>query len=245
VRCWGEGTNGLLGSCSSANVGDDETPGSAGPVDLGDPGRPGAGCAPPPVPSAPVPAAPRVPATPAKADDGLAAQARRAAALRRCRSTVAGRARAQRRLVRARPARARAKILRAIAGRARQADRACAKRNARTPGRVTSFTARAKGARAIALVFRATGSDGAKPPAAQRYLIKQSLRPIRTSRDFSRAHALCKGACTFAGAGLGSTITLSVTDLLPRRTYYYAVAARDNVTAFAGPRSRTVKARTR
>ena len=35
VRCWGFGCNGQLGYGNTSNVGDDETPGSVGPVDLG------------------------------------------------------------------------------------------------------------------------------------------------------------------------------------------------------------------
>ncbi len=38
VRCWGNGGSGRLGNDSAVNVGDDETPGSVAPVDLG-PGR--------------------------------------------------------------------------------------------------------------------------------------------------------------------------------------------------------------
>ena len=38
VRCWGFGGNGRLGYGNVANAGDDESPGSVGPVDLG-PGR--------------------------------------------------------------------------------------------------------------------------------------------------------------------------------------------------------------
>ncbi len=38
VRCWGYGANGRLGYGNTENVGDDETPATAGPVDLG-PGR--------------------------------------------------------------------------------------------------------------------------------------------------------------------------------------------------------------
>ncbi len=36
VRCWGTGRDGALGYGNTDNVGDDEAPGSAGPVDLGD-----------------------------------------------------------------------------------------------------------------------------------------------------------------------------------------------------------------
>ncbi|MDH3754110.1 MAG: hypothetical protein OEU32_09595 [Acidimicrobiia bacterium] len=35
VRCWGAGESGQLGYGNTENIGDDETPGSAGPVDLG------------------------------------------------------------------------------------------------------------------------------------------------------------------------------------------------------------------
>ena len=35
VRCWGFGADGRLGYADTASIGDDETPGSAGPVDLG------------------------------------------------------------------------------------------------------------------------------------------------------------------------------------------------------------------
>ena len=45
VRCWGRGTYGELGLCSRQTIGDDETPAAAGPVDLGVPGVPAAGCA--------------------------------------------------------------------------------------------------------------------------------------------------------------------------------------------------------
>jgi alpha-tubulin suppressor-like RCC1 family protein len=66
VRCWGDGANGELGYCARHVIGDDETPGSVGPVDLGVPGARGAGCAPPPSPPppSPPPPAPPPPATP-------------------------------------------------------------------------------------------------------------------------------------------------------------------------------------
>jgi alpha-tubulin suppressor-like RCC1 family protein len=53
VRCWGDGVNGELGYCARHVIGDDETPASVGPVDLGVPGASGAGCAPPPSPPPP------------------------------------------------------------------------------------------------------------------------------------------------------------------------------------------------
>jgi hypothetical protein len=45
--------------------------------------------------------------------------------------------------------------------------------------------------------------------------------------------------------GVGAEIRLHVNDLRRRTTYHYAVVARDNVTAQRGPRSQTVRARTR
>jgi hypothetical protein len=43
---------------------------------------------------------------------------------------------------------------------------------------------------------------------------------------------------------VGDRIVLTITSLQRHTKYYYAVAARDNVTARLGPRSRTVKAKT-
>ena len=37
VLCWGQGNNGQLGYANTANIGDDETPASVGPVDVGAP----------------------------------------------------------------------------------------------------------------------------------------------------------------------------------------------------------------
>jgi hypothetical protein len=95
------------------------------------------------------------------------------------------------------------------------------------------------------LTFNAAGSDGSDPPAARRYLVKQSLRPIRSARDFDRAAALCRGACSFDDdIEVGSLLRLKV-DYLRNDRYYYAVAARDNVSGRIGPRSRTVSVRSR
>jgi len=95
------------------------------------------------------------------------------------------------------------------------------------------------------LSFRAPGSDRGRGSAARSYLVKQSLGPIRGRRGFGRAQALCEGACRFAVRRVGDRITLRITDLRPRTTYHYGVAARDNVSGRPGPRSRAVRARTR
>ena len=109
---------------------------------------------------------------------------------------------------------------------------------------VTRPGVRATAGAKIILTFRAAGSDASRPPAARTYLIKQSLRPIRDARSFESADALCKGSCRFSVTAPDTSLELTVTDLRPRRTYYYAVAARDNVSARPGPPSSTVKART-
>ncbi|MDQ6806985.1 MAG: hypothetical protein M3065_18960, partial [Actinomycetota bacterium] len=123
--------------------------------------------------------------------------------------------------------------------------RRCVRRYGRTPGPVTALNAVVRGRTKIELNFTAPGTDGTRPPAAASYLVKQSLRPIRDQRDFASAQALCKGACRFAVKAVGTKIALMVTSLRPKTIYYYAVAARDNVTAVPGPRTQAVHAKTR
>ncbi|MEJ7894530.1 MAG: kelch repeat-containing protein [Solirubrobacteraceae bacterium] len=151
-----------------------------------------------------------------------AAQARRAQALRRCLSSARRRKGASRRL----------------------AQRRCVARHGRTPGRVTRLRTRAVSSRKIVLSFVAAGSDRSRPPAARDYLIKQALRPIRTARDFARAPALCAGRCRFSRPRVGRRLNLTIFGLRPKSTYYYAVAARDNVSGRAGPRSQSVRVKT-
>ncbi len=251
VRCWGYAGNGRLGSCSTNNVGDDENPGSVGPVDLGVPGSLGAGCtsAPPPASAPPgsSDAPPGPPALPSVAPDAmgasLAAQRARATALRVCLADISNRTSAELRRAEDHPVSKRAGAKRQIARNARWR-RGCLKRHGRTPGRVMTLAAWPAGRRTIRLVLRATGTHYSRPPAATSYLIKQSSRPISTARDFRRAAALCKGACSFKVTQVGATLTLTVTDLRPQHTYHYAIAARDNVSGRVGRRSETVSART-
>ncbi len=84
VRCWGRGVHGRLGSCSRESVGDDETPGSAGPVDLGIPGVPAAPC----VLAVPAPPAPPGPPAPLAPPPPTAAAALRAAKLSLARARI-------------------------------------------------------------------------------------------------------------------------------------------------------------
>ncbi len=101
-----------------------------------------------------------------------------------------------------------------------------------------------RGKTRLELDFSAPGTDATRPPPAHSYLVKQSLAPIRTQRDFTHAQALCNGACRFALNNVGAKITLTITGLRAHTTYYYAIAALDNVSGLPGPRSQTLKART-
>jgi alpha-tubulin suppressor-like RCC1 family protein len=238
LRCWGEGAFGRLGYANENNIGDDETPAAAGPVDLMIRGAPGA----PPIVQPPAPAAPAVDSL----QEALRRQAARSAALRRCRASAASKlrtaqSRARRRY---RSPRVRARVLRQIAATATRERKRCTTRFGLTPGRVTSIVARRRSPTAIVLEFGAPGTDGSNAPAARGYVVKQSLRPIRTARDFERAKALCGGTCRFNVLRPGDDIKVNVTRLRRRTTYHYAVAALDNVSARRGARSKTVSIRT-
>ena len=262
VRCWGYGGNGQLGYGNTSNVGDTPatTPGKRGPVDLGagptaiaigaggahtcarldngsvrcwgygGNGRLGycnernVGDTPATLPGkvGPVNLVPGDSGVgcggPAGQSAALARQAMRARALRGCLARMA-------RQPQARRAHGRRKCLRTYG---------------RTPGRVSGLSAHAGSKGRVVLTFDAPGTDGKRPPAATTYLVKQSLR-----RDFARARALCRGSCRFRVIQLGVKITLTITHLRPHTTYYYAVAARDNVSGRLGARSRAVKVTTR
>ena len=246
LRCWGEGLYGRLGYGNQSNIGDDETPASAGAIDFSRPPGPspiGGGDTPAaPAPHLPAPPLPPVANT---LDDALARQAQRAADLRACRASAASKRRTARSAARRRyrQPRALSRALRLIDRTAARRRAQCVRRFGRIPARVTSLVARRTGRSTIVLRFAAAGTDGRKSPAATGYVIKQSLRPIRTTRQFDRAPALCGGTCRFAVTRPGSTVSLTVTQLRPRTRYYYAVAARDNVSARRGPRSKTVSIR--
>ncbi len=226
VRCWGSAANGQLGLCNANTIGDDETPGLVGPIVLQAPGPP---CptltstipAPPNGSGSPVAVPTPTPSPNSRPLDPLAVEALRARGLRTCLARTRRQAKSKR-------ARARA---------------ACRRRHGRTPGRVTRLKARALRTK-IVLSFNAPGSDGARPPAARTYLVKQSRTPIRGARDFARGRALCRGSCGFEVTLVGTRNKLSVTGLRPHTRYYYAIAARDNVTGRTGPRS-TVRSKTR
>ena len=250
VRCWGSGANGRLGLCAETDIGDDERPSSVGTVAIGMTGIAGTRCPPrrPSGGSAPIPTvvydSPVL--APAQADElaaALAAQRIRARAMRGCRRDVARRLEADRRRALALPS-AKRRIARLQADqRSARGRTACLRRHGRTPGSVTGVKAKGAAGGKIKLSFRVAGTDGSKPPAARRYLVKQSERPIRTGDDFRRAPALCRGSCSFDVTRLDATLELTIINLRRGRRYYYAVSARDNVSWRAGPRSKTVSRR--
>lgn len=115
----------------------------------------------------------------------------------------------------------------------------------RTPGRVRGLRVQSAAASKVVLSFGAPGTNGRRGPAAQTYLVKQALKPISGKRGFRQAVSLCDGSCRLAVTRVGQRVTLTVTGLRPHTSYYYAVAARDNVSARLGPRSRLIRAKTR
>lgn len=112
------------------------------------------------------------------------------------------------------------------------------------PGRVSDLRARVMSRTKIRLLFSAVGSDRAGPPPVTKYVIKQARKPIRTGKRFRRARSLCSRKCRFAPEQVGDRLVLTVTDLRPRRTYYYAVQAVD-ASGNRSRRSRAVRAVTR
>ena len=238
VRCWGYGGNGRLGYCGERNIGDDEPPGAVGPVVLA---APAAGAS----PCIGWPGARRRSTQARGSLDPLEVEAARGRRLRGCLARLARHARTEGRRVRRLAGGRRVRLRRHARRHKRQLLRRCLTRHGRTPGRVTGLEAHAISTTKIVLSFDAPGSEGSRPPAARSYLVKQSRRPIRSSRGFRRAQALCRGTCRFpTTTRVGGQVTLSVRDLLPRTTYYYAVAARDNVSRRLGQRSSTVRVRT-
>jgi len=120
----------------------------------------------------------------------------------------------------------------------------CVARHGRTPGRVTGLRVKARSATRVDLSFNAPGTNGSRPPAARDYVVKQSMRPITGSRGFSRAVSLCRGSCRFSVTEVGRRVSLTITDLRRGSIYYYAVAAKDNVSGRVGPRTRAVRVKT-
>ena len=235
VRCWGYGGNGRLGLCGARTIGDDELPAAVGTVALSGAAR-----------CPPAPPAPRAVDRPATAPDPLAAEASRRRAMRACLASATRHARSEVRRARRLGGRRRARAMRHARRHRLLLRRRCTVRHGRIPGRVTGLRARPVSARAVVLNFRAPGTDGSRAPAARGYLVRQSRRPMRDARAFRRGQTLCSGSCRFGGLRtVGERVALTVEDLRPRTDYYYAVAARDNVSHRLGPRSRTVRVRTR
>ena len=175
---------------------------------------------------------------------GLPEQASRVRALRRCLSGVARHAQLEARRARSGSARQRPRARRHLTRHAASGRQRCLRRHGRTPGRVTGLnTLPMSPGWGLRLRFRAPGTEGSNPPAARRYLVKVSDRPIRSARAFARAVTLC-AACRTTVVHVGDFARVPVPAPPPRTTYYYAVAARDNVSGRLGPRSRTVRVST-
>jgi len=274
LRCWGYGAVGSLGYCDQNDVGDNETPGSMGPVVLLPPSGGGSGCpgespvaapgeafatapdaasatapgaAPATSPGAASAAAPgaRTPSLPLQpATSGLAAQAARSRGLHTCRASAARHDGGESRRARGLSGSRRTRAAQQARRHRAQSIRRCLTRYGRTPGPVTNLGLSAS-ARAVLLTFEAAGTDGNRGPVAQTYLVKQSRRPIDGPRDFRAAQSLCDGRCRFDDIpAVGSSLELSVTQLRTQTTYHYAIRARDNVSGRLGPQSKTVKATT-
>ena len=95
------------------------------------------------------------------------------------------------------------------------------------PQAVTDLAAEALSGTEIKLTFSAPGSNGAAPPPAGRFVVKQSQAPI-TEDSFAAATTLCGGECTFSPKSVNDVITLAVTGLAPDTTYHYALKAKDD-----------------
>jgi alpha-tubulin suppressor-like RCC1 family protein len=254
LRCWGQGAYGRLGYCDQNSIGDDEPPGAVGPVDLGEPGTGATGCHPASSapasrggsPSVPTAGPPATGASPTAVRKRLVfrSDAARAPGLSRCLAAVASHAERERRLARRGSARQQTRARDHQHRYVISGGRRCLRLYARAPGRIAGLRALSIARTQITLGFTAPGTNRSHPPPVRSYLVKQSLHPIRSDRDFARAPTLCKGRCRFDVPWVGARVSLIVTDLRPRTTYYYALAARDNLSGRLGPRSQAVKVRT-
>lgn len=95
------------------------------------------------------------------------------------------------------------------------------------PRSISDLAARAVSSRRIELTFSAAGATAAAPAyevPVNRYLVKQSRRPI-TAATFANAQTLCGGTCALTAGRLGERLRLIVEDLIPNRRYYYALRA--------------------
>lgn len=95
---------------------------------------------------------------------------------------------------------------------------------ATSPGRVADLAATALSGSQIRLQWSAVGTDGARPPPAAEYVVKQAEAPVADAAAFREATTLCE--CSFDPAEVGEALTVTVTDLDPGTTYHYAMRAR-------------------
>lgn len=108
------------------------------------------------------------------------------------------------------------------------------------PGRVTNLRANVTRSE-VDLLFSAAGAIEGGPPAAQDYVVKQSLKPFSSKRRWRRAPALCGGTCSFDNVVLPQTLEVEITGVLPDHTYYFALKAVD-AEGDRGPRSNVAEA---
>lgn len=108
------------------------------------------------------------------------------------------------------------------------------------PGGISDLEATPLSTSQVRLTWSAPGSDGADPPPPDRYIVKQSTSPIEDETDFEEAFTLCGVVCAFdpPPGRVGTPVVLTVRDLSPATTYYYAVKAVDDAGNI-GPRSNT------
>jgi hypothetical protein len=107
------------------------------------------------------------------------------------------------------------------------------------PGAVLDLKARALSTSRVGLTFSAPGV-----PPAQAYVIKLSRSRIAGAAEFERATALCGGVCRLTPRAPRERLALTVTRLRPKRTYYFALRARDSAGRLS-PMSNVAVATTR
>ena len=110
------------------------------------------------------------------------------------------------------------------------------------PGAVSDLTATLSGTTAR-LTFSAVGTDGRAPPAARRYVVRQSTTPITSDADFDAALPLCGGTCEFGPSGVGQPLSLTVDDLARGTIFYWAMRA-EATDGRRGPLSNVASAAT-
>lgn len=111
------------------------------------------------------------------------------------------------------------------------------------PARVDDLSATVLSESQVLLRFSAVGADGADPPPARRYVVKQAAGRIDDQAGFDAARSLCADGCAFSPAAVGQGLVLLVGDLAPATTYVWSVEAVNDLGQ-AGPPSNPAQATT-